>query len=129
MPGVTAVVEPATGGTVSADRRTAFVPVGVAASAVADTRSAVQALADVVRTGGPGVELGGVLASPAAEFGPGIAAALSVGVGLAGLVAGLVLGSLRGAFLTTGSALVGSGVGAAAVLLLGGPLGLTGAAG
>ena len=129
VPGVTAVVEPATGGTVSADRRTAFVPVGVAASAVADTRSAVQALADVVRTGGPGVELGGVLASPAAEFGPGIAAALSVGVGLAGLVAGLVLGSLRGAFLTTGSALVGSGVGAAAVLLLGGPLGLTGATG
>jgi RND superfamily putative drug exporter len=129
VPGVTAVVDPATGGTVSADRRTAFVPVGVAASAVADTRSAVQVLADAVRAGGPGVELGGVLASPVTEFGPGIAVAISVGVGLAGLVAGLVLGSLRGAFLTMGSVLVGSGVGVAAVFLAGRAPGATGLTG
>ena len=129
LPGVTAVVDPVTGGTVSADRRTAFVPLGVAASAVTDTRPTVQVLADTIRSGGPAVELGGVLVSPAAGFGPGIAAALAAGVALAGLVAGLVLGSLRGGLLAIGSVLVGSGVGLAAGWLLAGPLGLTGLTG
>jgi len=125
-PGVTAVIDPGTGGTVSTDHRSAFVPVAITAQALGDVRSAVAALVAAARADGPVVEIGGVLAAPDPEVGPGSVAALAIGVVLAAVVAGLILGSTRGALLATGTALIGSGVGVAVAVPIAGPLGLTG---
>jgi len=126
VPGVTAVVDPATGGTVSADRRIAVIPVAVAADLPrpGDTRSAVETLAAVTRADDLTVELGGVLAAP--DPGPGWSAvvALAVGVLVAAAIAWLMLGSVVCAMLVMTTALVGSGVGTAAAVLAGRSLGL-----
>lgn len=119
VPGVTAVVDPAVGGTVAADRRTAFVPVAVAASAVLDARPAVATVATAARDDGSQVEVGGVLRAPADRSGAAALLALVVAIGLAGLLARLILRSWGGAALALGTALVGAGVGVAVAILLG----------
>jgi RND superfamily putative drug exporter len=126
MPGITAVVAPEAGGSVSADRRVAVVPVAVEASSVAETRSAVHARTEPAGARGPTVHLGGVLATPANGLGPAVVAAVLTGVLLAAGLARWVLGSLRDALAVTGAALVGAGTGTAAAVLVGRPLGLTG---
>ncbi len=124
LPGVTAVVDPDAGGTVSADRRTAFVPVAVGRG-VDPAAIPLDDLSGGPRAAGLRVELGGALAVPASTNVPLVLLAVASGMLAAVLLAGWVLGSAIGGLLAGVTGLIGSAVGTSGALLAAGPSGLT----